>query len=353
MSARNWLGSLLARIRAGRHRMQDLNRELEVHLEVEAEEQREAGVPAEESGYAAHRALGNAALIAEDVRAVWSMGWWDGMTRDLKYGARTFRKNPGFTTVAVLTLALGIGANTAIFSVVESVLLRPLPFTEANQLVRIYSTKDGVPLTPNGSGVSGGPSTMDMRDFAQNNHTFQQMAVYDTWRKNVSFAAREGEPQQLWVGLVPGAYFRILELKPVIGRLFTAQESYTGKYYVAAISAQLWRNQFGADPAILRRTIRINDEPYSIVAVMPDVIPECMEGRAIQIGTPFGFADSRGEVWTEAGRGGRGWHSLGRMKPGASLQKAQADLATIAAGLAATHPVDRGIGVALETLSET
>jgi len=353
MSARNWLGSLLARIRAGRHRMQDLNRELELHLELEAEEQREAGVPAEESGYAARRALGNAALIAEDVRAVWSMGWWDGMARDLRYGARTFRKNPGFTTVAVLTLALGIGANTAIFSVVESVLLRPLPFTEANQLVRIYSTKDGVPLTPNGSGVSGGPSTMDMRDFAQNNHTFQQMAVYDTWRKNVSFAAREGEPQQMWVGLVPGAYFRILEVKPVIGRLFTAQESYTGKYYVAAISAQLWRNQFGADPAILRRTIRINDEPYSIVAVMPDVIPEWMEGRAIQIWTPFGFADSRGEVWTEAGRGGRGWHSLGRMKPGASLQKAQADLATIAAGLAATHPVDRGIGVALETLSET
>lgn len=194
---------------------------------------------------------------------------------------------------------------------------------------------------------------MDMRDFAQSNHTFQQMAVYDTWRKNVSFAGRQGEPQQMWVGLVPGAYFRILGVKPVMGRLFTERESYTGKYYVAAISAQLWRNQFGADPAILGRTIRINDEPYSIVAVMPDVIPEWMEGQPIQIWTPFGFADSRGDVWTETGREGRGWHSLGRMKPGASLQQAQADLATIAAGLAATHPVDRGIGVALETLSET
>src|SRR5437868_7926156 len=251
MSAWSWLSRRFARVWANRNRMQDLNRELQGHLELETEEQQESGLSDEESRYAARRAFGNATLIMEDVRAVWTTAWWEEVVRDLKYGARGFRKNLGFTTVAVLTLGLGIGANTAIFSVVESVLLRPLPFTSADQLVRIYSTKDGVPINPNGSGVHGGPSVMDMRDFAQSNHTFQQMAVYDTWRKNVSFGAQQSEPQQAWVGLVPGAYFRILDLKPIKGRLFTEQESYIGKYYVAAISAQLWRNQFGGDPEIL------------------------------------------------------------------------------------------------------
>jgi hypothetical protein len=333
--------------------MPDLQRELESHLAIEAEEQQESGVPSEEARYAARRALGNTTLIAEDVRAVWSTGWWEEVVRDLRHGARAFRKDLGFTTVAVLTLALGIGANTAIFSVIENVMLRPLPFTAPDQLVRIFSTKDGVPLNPNGAGLHGGPSVMDMRDFAQSNHTFQQMVVYDTWRKNVSFGARQGEPQQMWVGLVPGAYFKILGVKPMMGRLFTKQESYIGKYYVSAISAQLWRNQFGGDPAILGKTIRINDEPYTIVALMPDVIPGWMELKPVQIWTPFGFADALGDTWTEAGRGGRGWYTLGRIKPGVSLEQAQADLATITAGLAATHPVDRGIGVELEKLSET
>lgn len=353
MNAWKWLSCRVARLGAGRNRTQDLQRELESHLAMEAEEQQESGVPAEESRYAARRALGNPTLIAEEVRAVWSAGWWEGVIRDLRYGARVLRKNPGFTTVAVLTLALGIGANTAIFSVIENVMLRPLPFTAPDQLVRIFSTKEGVPLNPNGAGLHGGPSVMDMRDFAQSNHSFQQMVVYDTWRKNVSFGARQSEPQQMWVGLVPGAYFRVLNVKPVIGRLFTEQESYTGKYYVAAISAQLWRNQFGGDPAILGKRIRINDEPYAIVAVMPDVIPGWMELKPVQIWTPFGFADALGDIWTEAGRIGRGWYTLGRIKPGVSLEQAQADLATIAAGLAATHPVDRGIGVMLEKLSDT
>jgi len=353
MNAWNWLSRRLIRIWAGRNRLWDLDRELQSHLDLEAEEQQQLGVSAEESRYAARRALGNITLISEEVRAIWSMAWWEEVVRDLRYGARAFRKDLGFTTVAVLTLALGVGANTAIFSVIENVLLRPLRFTAADQLVRIYSTKDGVLLTPNGSGVHGGPSAMDMRDFAERNSTFQQMAAYDTWRENVSFGAGQTQPQQMMVGLVPGTYFSVLDVKPIMGRLFAEQESYAGKHYVAAISAQLWRNQFGGDPAILQRTIRINEEPYTIVAVMPDVIPEWMESKAIQIWTPFGFADPLGDVWTEAGRAGRGWHSLGRLKPGVSLAQAQADLATIAAGLAASHPVDRGIGVALEKLSVT
>ncbi|MFY9939891.1 MAG: ABC transporter permease, partial [Silvibacterium sp.] len=296
------------------------------HLELEAEEQRESGLPPEEAHYAARRTFGNTASVKEDVRATWSLIWLEGFAQDAKYGARVLRKSPGFTVVAALTLTLGIGANTAIFSVVESVLLRPLPFSAPDQIVRVYSTKDGVPVEG-----SGWPSPTDMRDFAQSNHTFEKMAVYDTWRKNVSFTDSEAEPEQMRVGLVPGAYFQILDIQPIMGRLFTEDESWTGKNYVAAISAQLWKNRFGADKAVLGRKIIINDEPYTIVAVMPNAIPEWMQladdgdYSAVHIWTPFGFADSLGDIWTEAGRGGRGgYYSLARIKPGVSLEQAQA-----------------------------
>ncbi|HET7441914.1 MAG TPA: ABC transporter permease, partial [Terriglobales bacterium] len=349
----NWLVARIGQLCVRRDRDNDFRRELESHLELEAEEQQATGLSAEDARYAAKRAFGNPALVAGDVHAIWYAGSWEAFVKDLKYGLRMLRKNLGFTTVAVLTLAIGIGGNTAIFSVIENVLLRPLPFTSADQLVRIYSTKEGARLTPNGSGVLGGPSVMDVRDFAQQNHTFQAIAVYDTWRKNVSFGNAQAQPRQMWVGLVPAAYFQILDVKPIMGRLFTEQESYAGKHFVAAISTELWKNQFAADPAILGKTVRINDEPYTIIAVMPDVIPEWMESQALQIWTPFGFADPQGDVWTEAGRVGRGWHTLGRLKAGVSLEQAQADLATIAAGLAEAHPADRGIGVSLETLSDS
>ena len=271
------------------------------------------------------------------------------LLQDLKYGLRMLAKSPGFAAVAILTLALGIGANTAIFSVIEHVMFGPLPFPGADRIVRVYSTQDGQRV----GGDAGGPSPMDMRDFAQVNHTFEDMLVYDTWRKNVSFTDGRGEPEQMIVGLVPGEYFDALGIQPIMGRLFTHDESYTGKHYVTVISTRIWKMRFANDPAILGRTILINDEPYTIIGVVPDVVPEWMDGRDVQIWTPLKFADALGDQWTEVGRSGRGSYSLGRMKPGVSLEQAQADLATIATALAAAHPVDKGIGVALEKLSDT
>jgi predicted permease len=350
VGVRNWLHSLGTRVWRRRPREEELERELQAHLALEAEEQRESGLPAEEADCAARRAFGNTTLAREDLHEIWSAIWLERFVRDVKYAARSLRKGPGFTSVAILTLALGIGANTAIFSAINALMLQPLPFSAADQLVRINSTINGVPIT--GFAYPGGPSVLDMRDFAENSHSFQKMVVYDTWRKNVSFGDSVAEPQQMQVGLVPTAYFEVLDIEPIMGRLFTAEENQDGKGYVALISAQLWRNHFAADRAILGRKIVINAEPYTIIAVMPDVIPEWMEPGhvgATEVWTPFPTTDQL----PESSRGARGFGALARMKPGLRLEQAQAEIAAIAAALAAAHPADQGVGVSLSRVSET
>jgi predicted permease len=327
----------------------DLQRELQSHLDLETAEQHESGLPADQAYYAARRAFGNPTLVTEDVRESWSLAWLEHFFRDLRYGARSLLKSPGFSAVAVLTLALGIGANTAIFSAIDVLMLRPLPFSSPDQLVRIYSIKTGIADT---FGNPDGPSAPDVRDFAQRSHSFQKIVVYDTWRKNVSFGDLAGEPEQMRVGLVPAAYFEILDVKPIAGRLFTEDENQVGKNFVAAISAGLWKDRFAADPSILGRTIRINGEPYTIVAVMPDLTPERVESGLLdspKVWTPFAFSD----VWSETSRGERGYLALARLKPRVPLEQAQADLSVIAAALAAAHPVDQGVSVSIKKLADT
>ena len=329
-------------------RPRDVDRELAAHLELEAEEHRDRGASDEEAYYAARRMLGSTALVAEDTRAVWHSGFIDGFVRDLRYSARSLRRNAGFTTVAVLTLALGIGANTAIFTAVDALMLRPLPFADADRLVRLYATKDGQPFA---GFTASGPSPLNVRDYAATSLSFDGMVAYDAWRKNVSFSGADADPEERRVGLVPPTYFEILGVRPIMGRLFAADENREGRDRVAAISAQVWKSRFGGDKSILGRTVRINGEPYTIVAVMPDVIPEWMEpGRAgaIEIWTPFAFSD----VWAETARGVRGFSALARMKRGVSIEQAQAELSPIALALAATHPATRGIGVELKRLAE-
>jgi predicted permease len=331
-------------------REKELDRELESHLDLEAEEQLESGLSPREARCAAQRAFGNTTLVREDLHAIWHTLWLERLASHIKYAARSLLKNPGFTAIAVLTLALGIGANTAIFSAIDALMLRPLPFSSPDQLVRIYSTKNGTRI--GGLASAGGPSPMDVRDFAQLNHSFQKMVTYDTWRKNVSFGSSGGEPEQMRVGLVPAAYFEVLDVHPIMGRLFTEEENQEGKNYVAAISARLWKDRYAGDSAILGRKIRINDEPYTIVAIMPDAIPEWMEPwrpGLVEVWTPFAFSD----VWSEGSRATRGYGAIARLKPGVSLEQGQADLSTIAAGLAAAHPVDQGIGVLVARVSDT
>ena len=262
---------------------------------------------------------------------------------DFRYGFRALYKNRGFTLMAACTLALGIGASTTMFGVINAILLRPLPFDHPDQLVRIYSTK---------ASVSEGPSPLNVRDFAAQNHTFERMAVYDTWRKNVSAMPGSTEPEQLPVGLVSAEYFEVLRVRPLIGRLFTPEENIWGKHFEAILTYEFWQTHFSGDLSILGKTIRINDEPYIIVGVMPNTLPGWwLEGRhgRTQLWTPFAPSAT---VWDERSRGDGDFFAIGRVKDGTSLDQARGDLKQIASRLAKQYPLDQGISADIRPLAE-
>ena len=322
----------------------DLERELAADLELEEEEQRERGVPAEEAHYAAKRAFGNPTLIREQTREVWSWVWLERCWRDLRCALRQMRKSPGFAAVVVLVLALAIGANASVFSVLNAVVLRPLKFPHADRLVEITSLKDQKPV---------GTSPPDVKDFAAQSRTFEKIAVYDEWRKNVSTSANGGDAEEMLVGLAPRELFEALGVHPLLGRLFTAEEGLAGRNHVAVITESFWRTRYQRDAKILGRTLTINDQPYTIIGVVPDAIPGWMSAsynqqRGLALWEPFLPAP---DAWSEASRSGRGFGTIGLLRRGASLAEAQADLTQIAANLAASYPADQGVGVEVMPLA--
>ena len=326
-----------------RPKEQDLEDEIQAHLAIETRQRIERGEAPEDAALAARREFGSVALVKEVTRSMGGFGLMDSLLQDLKYAGRTMRKTPGFTAIAIATLALGIGANTAIFSIVDTAMLRPLPFQDSDRLVRISMTRAGK--------ILGGWSPMDIRDFAAAARSFDGMVSYDHWRKNVSLGQGSSQPEELVVGLVPGAYFDVLRIRPILGRVFTPEENQYGKHFVAAISEGLWHTRFASDPDVIGRTLRINGESYQIVGVMPQVVPTWMDHTAVPIGvwTPFTSLS----MWTEAARGGTGDSSIGRLSPGVSIEQARSEIAGIAARLSTEHPVLQGLGATIEPLADT
>ena len=265
------------------------------------------------------------------------------LAQDLRYAIRQLRKSPGFTILVLGTLALGIGASTAMFGVLNAILLRPLPFRESDRLVRVLSAQNG---------KVGGPSPLDVRDFASANHTFEKIVAFDAWRKNVSISNGSTEPEQRPVGLVPAAYFEVLDIKPLFGRLFTDEEQRWGNQFEVIISYGFWQAKFHGDPSVLGKSVRINDELYTIIAVMPPHLPTWWFNGPhgeIELWAPF---TPYATLWDETSRGNRDFSSIGRLKEGVTLGQAQADLERIAANLAARYPADHAVSVLLRPLQQ-
>jgi predicted permease len=253
-----------------------------------------------------------------------------GLIQDVRYALRQLRKSPAFTLVAVLTLALGIGANTAIFSVVEGVLLRPLPYRDSDQLVRVWSTSNR-----SSRDVSSYP---DFKDGADQNHSFQQMAAY----RGQSFNLSGGDhPERIRGLLITSKFFELLDVKPILGRAFTSDEHELGRNHVLLLSSALWRSHFAGDSGVLGRSLKLDDESYTVIGVLPssfDFPPDETRGGVVLPLQPD-MRRTHGFLY-----------AFGRLKPHTTLASAQADIDTIARRLAGQYKEDKGQGVSVQTL---
>ena len=228
MNAIEWLAQLGRRILMLLRRKQfdaDLAEEMRLHRELREQEQIERGLSPKEARYAAQRRFGNDLVLREESRDMWGWNWLENTVQDVRYGLRQLRRSPGFTAVAVLTLALGIGANTAIFSVVNAVLLRPLPFKDPSRLVRVEERHEGWPETE-----FTYATFLDLQDRAR---SLQDVAAYRDWNFNL---VDGGEPEQVAGAMVSASFFPALGVSPWLGRVFTADEDRPGSDNVVVLS---------------------------------------------------------------------------------------------------------------------
>jgi putative ABC transport system permease protein len=251
--------------------------------------------------------------------------------QDLRYGARMLLRTPGFTLIATLTLALGIGAISTIFSFVNGILLRPLPYPEPQGLVLLdeNSSKRGV--------ASMGVSFPNFLDWRQRNHSFQDIACYDTGGLAIGAGASDTDPEQLKAAFVNQGLFEILGVAPILGRTFTAEEDHPDHDDVVILSYGVWERRFGRDPNILGQTVLLNNRSRVVVGVMPGgfQFPEVAEVWAPLALTP--------KVYT---RTDHGLSAIARLRPGVTLEQAQTEMTSIAAGIEQENPVtNEGLGV--------
>jgi len=259
------------------------------------------------------------------------------LLQDLRYGARTLLKKPGFTSIAIITLALGIGANTAIFSVVNAVLLRPLPYEESERLVFLSERSQQL------EGMS--ISWPNYADWRARNSVFEQIGVHNRNSYNLT---ESGEPERLLAGQVSADLFAALRVNAALGRVFSGEEDKPGAEPVVVLSNALWKRRFGGDPSIINRTIKLNERSYTVLGVMP---------AGYQYPT-------RVEMWVPAGQlsGSTNWQSRGnhpglygvaRLKPGVTIEQARADMETLAVALEKEYPnTNQGNRVSITPLKD-
>ena len=259
--------------------------------------------------------------------------------QDLRYGARTLWKKPVFTLIAVITLALGIGANTAIFSVVDAVLLRPLPYPEADRLVFLWTTSRG------GTSIFGS-AMPDYREWRDQNRTLEGLAGFYYGDFNLSPAG--GEPERVQGAYVTSNLFNALKVSPTLGRLFTPEEDQFGRHRVVLLSHGLWQRSFGGDRSIVGREIKLGGESFTVAGVMPRGLPFFDNVPEVELWTPIAFApgnnmDTRNNHFVNL---------VGRLKPGVTVEQAQEDASAIARRVEEQFPGNKGLGALIRPAHE-
>jgi putative ABC transport system permease protein len=313
-----------------RRKHRELSEEIDGHIRMAAQERVTQGEHPRDATQSARRELGSQTLVHEATRDQWGWRWLENLLQDVRYGLRTLRKNPGFTAIVVITLALGIGANTAIFSIVDAVLLRPLPFHDPDRVVRILEAVKNLPYTS----ISG----EDYFDWESQNHTLSGSSIA-TFTQNYN-ASGAGEPENVAVVRTEANFFSVLGAEPFLGRSFAPGEDQEGKDHVAVLSYSFWQRHFAGSTGALGKTVELDYQPYTVVGVMPRWLnyPE-----SIDVWIPIDKT-----VEGTSARGNYSFMAIGRLKPGFTVQQAQADLSTIAAHQAQLFPdtnKDRGVSV--------
>ncbi len=294
-------------------REEDLDRELRTHLDLEAEEQIDAGAESEEASYRAIRAMGNTTLVKEDVRNAWGGRWLEQAWQDLRYGFRGLRRNLGFTTVAALSLALGIGGNTAVFTLVNAFLLQRLPYSEPDQLVEVTG------VYPKGAIV----------DLQQNSRSMDIAAYTPDSEMNLK---AQGEAQRLVGSAVSANLFSVLGMGAELGRTLAAGDDQPGQDGVVILSDALWRKNFGADPGIVGRLVTVNGVTRQVVGVMPANF--AFPSASVQLWTPLHMDPANTfDFWNT------GFIPLvARLRPGASISQARGEIRSLVEHAIAAFP---------------
>jgi putative ABC transport system permease protein len=304
----------------------DFAGELQAHLRLETDRLREEGYSEEEARAMARRNLGNITKAQERFYEAHRWLWLDHLIQDLRYGLRQLRRNPGFTAVAIITLAIGIGANTAIFSVVNSVLLQPLPYRDPSRLVMVYH----VPPAKSFPGMTRfAVSPANYLDWRRQNHVFDPLAIYGFHGMNLT---RRVQPESVIAAKVSAGFFSALGVPPRIGRVFTADEERPGHANEVILGNSFWHAHFGSNQNIVGQHLSFDGQIYTIIGVMPANFQ--FPGLA-QVWVPLG--------WTAKDRAIRSNHNylvIGRLKNGVSLTHAQAEMNTISSRLAQQYPND-------------
>src|SRR5450432_2298694 len=290
----------------------DLDNELRSYLDQLTEEKRGAGMGAAEARRAASMELGGLQQVKEEVRQVRSGQMLEEFLQDLRYGVRTLRKNPAFTLIAVLALALGIGANTAMFSVAYGILLRPLPYADADRVAVVF-----IRYFPRDFAFG----TLCIRDYLMwkdNNHAFEEPSLFTS--RSMDIGGQEGVPEQVRGASVTAGFFPTMGVHPLIGRTFAAGEDKPATASLTVLNESIWRRRFAASSAVLGKTILVNGAPSTVIGVMP---------------VEFRFPGHATEVWTNlpvnppTRYGPWFYRGVARLKPGVTLQQAQAEMNNI------------------------
>jgi putative ABC transport system permease protein len=315
----NWLKQLFSR----RRLYSDLSDEIHGHLDEKIEELVATGMSRKDATAAARCEFGNVALIQENSREVWRWSSIEKLVADLRFGLRVLRKNPGFTAVAVLTLTLGIGSTAAIFSVVDAVLLRPLPYRDPSRLVTLYEdrTRDGFPrkeFTP-----------ANYADCKTQTQIFDEVSAIDEDFFNLTMVG--GDPERLIGEKVTWNLLPMLGASPILGLVFLPEEDRPGFEHEVVISYRLWQGRFGADPSIVGRDLLLNGRKYAVVGVMPHGFS--FPDKDVDLWTPIAF--------TSAQLASRGEHYLlvvARLQPGISVKRANTEVQVVAQCLIRQYP---------------